>query len=312
MEQNNEIVLFETSDKEVTLSVPMDGDTVWLSQAQMTELFNVDRTVITRHVNNIFKEKELIRESNVQKMHIANADRPVQFYSLDVIISVGYRVKSKRGIEFRQWASKILKQYMIDGYAINEKRLHALQKTVDIQTRMLADASNVEEKDVLRAVNLYTDSLILLDQYDHQAIVKPTGAKPIYRITYDDCMKMVSHMKDSFETDVFGVEKEKGKVNGIISAIYQSAFGEDAYPSIEEKASNLLYFMIKDHPFADGCKRIAASLFLEFLERNDALLRDGNKRIGDGELVAITLMIAESNSEEKEVMVKLVMNLLNM
>ncbi|MEE0988042.1 MAG: RhuM family protein [Kandleria vitulina] len=312
MEQNNEIVLFETSDKEVTLSVPMDGDTVWLSQAQMTELFNVDRTVITRHVNNIFKEKELIRESNVQKMHIANADRPVQFYSLDVIISVGYRVKSKRGIEFRQWASKILKQYMIDGYAINEKRLNALQKTVDIQTRMLADALNVEEKDVLRAVNLYTDSLILLDQYDHQAIVKPTGAKPIYRITYDDCMKMVSHMKDSFETDVFGVEKEKGKVSGIISAIYQSAFGEDAYPSIEEKASNLLYFMIKDHPFADGCKRIAASLFLEFLERNDALLRDGNKRISDGELVAITLMIAESNPEEKDVMVKLVMNLLNM
>ena len=312
MEQNNEIVLFETKDKEVTLSVPMDGDTVWLTQAQMTELFNVDRTVITRHVNNIFKEKELIRESNVQKMHIANADRPVQFYSLDVIISVGYRVKSKRGIEFRQWASKILKQYMIDGYAINEKRLHALQKTVDIQTRMLADALNVEEKDVLRAVNLYTDSLILLDQYDHQAIVKPTGAKPIYRITYDDCMKMVSHMKDSFETDVFGVEKEKGKVNGIISAVYQSAFGEDAYPSIEEKASNFLYFMIKDHPFADGCKRIAASLFLEFLERNDALLRDGNKRIGDGELVAITLMIAESNPEEKDVMVKLVMNLLNM
>nr|MCR5100331.1 virulence RhuM family protein [Butyrivibrio sp.] len=235
-----------------------------------------------------------------------------KYYNLDVIISVGYRVKSKRGIEFRQWASNILKQYMIDGYAINEKRLHALQKTVDIQTRMLADALNVEEKDVLRAVNLYTDSLILLDQYDHQAIAKPTGAKPIYRITYHDCMKMVSHMKDSFETDVFGVEKEKGKVNGIISAIYQSAFGEDAYPSIEEKASNLLYFMIKDHPFADGCKRIAASLFLEFLERNDALLRDGNKRIGDGELVAIMLMIAESNPEEKDVMVKLVMNLLNM
>ena len=310
--KKSEIILFETKDKEVTLSVPMDGDTVWLTQAQMTELFNVDRTVITRHVNNIFKEKELIRESNVQKMHIANADRPVQFYSLDVIISVGYRVKSKRGIEFRQWASKVLKQYMIDGYAINEKRLHALQKTVDIQTRMLADALNVEEKDVLRAVNLYTDSLFLLDQYDHQAIVKPMGAKPIYRITYDDCMTMVSHMRDSFETDVFGVEKEKGKVNGIISAIYQSAFGEDAYPSIEEKASNLLYFMIKDHPFADGCKRIAASLFLEFLERNDALLRDGNKRIGDGELVAITLMVAESNPEEKDVMVKLVMNLLDM
>ncbi|MDD6712301.1 RhuM family protein [Sharpea porci] len=315
MEQNNEIILFETSDKKVTLSVPMDGDTVWLSQAQMAELFDTTKQNVSLHANNCFKEGELNKKSVVKDFLTTASDGKnykTKYYNLDVIISVGYRVKSKRGIEFRQWASKILKQYMIDGYAINEKRLHALQKTVDIQTRMLADALNVEEKDVLRAVNLYTDSLILLDQYDHQVIVKPTGAKPIYRITYDDCMKMVSHMKDSFETDVFGVEKEEGKVNGIISAIYQSAFGEDAYPSIEEKASNLLYFMIKDHPFADGCKRIAASLFLEFLERNDALFIDGNKRIGDGELVAITLMIAESNPEEKDIMVKLVMNLLNM
>ena len=315
MEQNNEIILFETSDKKVTLSVPMDGDTVWLSQAQMAELFDTTKQNLSLHANNCFKEGELNKKSVVKDFLTTASDGKnykTKYYNLDVIISVGYRVKSKRGIEFRQWASKILKQYMIDGYAINEKRLHALQKTVDIQTRMLADALNVEEKDVLRAVNLYTDSLILLDQYDHQVIVKPTGAKPIYRITYDDCMKMVSHMKDSFETDVFGVEKEEGKVNGIISAIYQSAFGEDAYPSIEEKASNLLYFMIKDHPFADGCKRIAASLFLEFLERNDALFIDGNKRIGDGELVAITLMIAESNPEEKDIMVKLVMNLLNM
>lgn len=315
MEQNNEIILFETSDKKVTLSVPMDGDTVWLSQAQMAELFDTTKQNVSLHANNCFKEGELNKKSVVKDFLTTASDGKnykTKYYNLDVIISVGYRVKSKRGIEFRQWASKILKQYMIDGYAINEKRLHALQKTVDIQTRMLADALNVEEKDVLRAVNLYTDSLILLDQYDHQVIVKPTGAKPIYRITYDDCMKMVSHMKDSFETDVFGVEKEEGKVNGIISAIYQSAFGEDAYPSIEEKASNLLYFMIKDHPFADRCKRIAASLFLEFLERNDALFIDGNKRIGDGELVAITLMIAESNPEEKDIMVKLVMNLLNM
>ena len=315
MEQNNEIILFETSDKKVTLSVPMDGDTVWLSQAQMAELFDTTKQNVSLHANNCFKEGELNKKSVVKDFLTTASDGKnykTKYYNLDVIISVGYRVKSKRGIEFRQWASKILKQYMIDGYAINEKRLHALQKTVDIQTRMLADALNVEEKDVLRAVNLYTDSLILLDQYDHQVIVKPTGAKPIYRITYDDCMKMVSHMKDSFETDVFGVEKEEGKVNGIISAIYQSAFGEDAYPSIEEKASNLLYFMIKDHPSADGCKRIAASLFLEFLERNDALFIDGNKRIGDGELVAITLMIAESNPEEKDIMVKLVMNLLNM
>ena len=308
----NEIVLFETKDKEISLSVPVDGETVWLTQAQMTDLFGVDRTVITRHVNNVFKEKEVSKESNVQKMHIANSDRPVQFYSLDVIISVGYRVKSQRGIEFRQWANKILKQYIIDGYAINEKRLQALEKTVDIQTRMLADALDVEETDILRAVNQYTDALLLLDQYDHQVVPRPEGTEPIYRITYEECCAMVDAMRDSFQTDVFGLEKEKGKVEGIIAAVYQSAFGEDAYPTIEEKAANLLYFMIKDHPYADGCKRIAASLFLEFLGKNNALYKDGQKIISDGALVAITLMIAESRPEEKDIMVALVMNFLTL
>ena len=310
--ERNEIVLFESKDQSLMLKVPIEKETVWLNQAQMTELFQVDRSVITRHVNNVFKEREVEKESNVQKMHIANADRPVQFYSLDVIISVGYRVKSQRGIEFRQWANEVLKQYILEGYAINEKRLQALEKTVDIQTKMLADVLDVEAGDILRAVNQYTDALTLLDQYDHQCIVKPEGATPIYRITYEECMEMVAHMKDSFNTDVFGVEKETGKVDGIISAVYQSIFGQDAYPSLEEKAANLLYFMIKDHPFADGCKRIAASLFLEFLERNNALYLNGHKRIGDGEIVAITLMIAESDPKEKDVMVKLVMNLLQM
>ena len=309
---NNELVIFETKDNDIKLDVPVDRDTVWLTQAQMTELFNVDRTVITRHVNNVFKEHELIKESNVQKMHIANSDKPVQFYSLEVIISVGYRVKSQRGVEFRQWANKILKQYVIQGYAINEKRLQALEKTVDIQTRMIADALDVEEADVLRAVNEYTEALLLLDKYDHQALEKPDGAVPIYRITYEDCKEMVGKMRDSFDTDVFGVEKEAGKVAGIIAAVYQSVFGEDAYPSIEEKAANLLYFMIKDHPYADGCKRIAASLFLEFLDRNNTLFVDGTKRLSDGTLVAITLMIAESKPDEKDVMVKMVMNLLSL
>ena len=212
----NEIVLFETDDKEVTLSVPMDGDTVWLTQEQMSSLFATARSSIAYHIGNIFKEGELEKDTSVE---------------------IFDRVKSKRGIEFRQWARKVLKQYMVDGYAINEKRLNALEKTVDIQTRMLADALNVEEKDILRAVKLYTDALTLLDQYDHQSIIKPDGKQPVYRITYDDCMTMVSHMKDSFETEVFGVEKEVGKVNGIISAIYQSAFGQDAYPTIEEKAA---------------------------------------------------------------------------
>ena len=309
---NNELVIFETKDNDIKLDVPVDRDTVWLTQAQMTELFKVDRTVITRHVNNVFKEQELIKESNVQKMHIANSDKPVQFYSLEVIISVGYRVKSQRGVEFRQWANKILKQYVIQGYAINEKRLLALEKTVDIQTRMIADALDIEEADVLRAVNEYTEALLLLDKYDHQALEKPDGAVPVYKITYEDCKEMVGKMRDSFETDVFGVEKEAGKVAGIIAAVYQSVFGEDAYPSIEEKAANLLYFMIKDHPYADGCKRIAASLFLEFLDRNNALFFDGVKRLSDGTLVAITLMIAESKPDEKDVMVKMVMNLLSL
>ena len=229
-----------------------------------------------------------------------------------MILSVGYRVNSKRGIAFRRWANNVLKQYIIQGYAINEKRLAALQKTIDIQTRMLACTLNVEESDILRAVNLYTDALVLLDQYDHQTLEKPKGNQPIYRITYEDCRHMVDAMEDSFHSDVFGVEKEKGKVEGILAAVYQSIFGQDAYPSLEEKAANLLYFMIKDHPYADGCKRIAASLFLEFLDKNNALFQDGEKRLSDGTLVAVTLMIAESNPEEKEVMVKLVMNLLNL
>ena len=253
-----EIMIFETKDNEIKLTVPVENETVWLTQAQMTELFQVDRTVITRHVNNVFKENELIRESNVQKMHIPNSDRPVQFYSLEVIISVGYRVKSNRGVEFRQWANSVLKQYIMQGYAINEKRLAALQRTVDIQTKMLASTLEVDEAELLKAVNLYTNALMLLDQYDHQSLKKPTGNKPIYRITYEDCRNMVNAMEDSFHSDVFGVEKEKGKVEGILAAVYQSAFGEDAYPSLEEKAANLLYFMIKDHPYADGCKRIAA------------------------------------------------------
>ena len=173
MGKTNEVVLFETEDKKISLSVPLEQDTVWLTQAQMTELFSVDRTVITRHVNKVFKENELDKKSNVQKMHITNADRPVQFYSLDVIISVGYRVKSQRGVEFRRWANKILKDYIIHGYAINEKRLQDLQKTVEIQTKMLANTMEIEEDDVLKAVSLYTDALQLLDQYDHQTLEKP-------------------------------------------------------------------------------------------------------------------------------------------
>jgi len=308
----NEIVLFETKDKEIKLSVSVNHDTVWLTQDQMSELFDTSRSTIAYHIGNIFKEKELKRDTSVEIFDRStnSASRPPQYYNLDVIISVGYRVKSKRGTEFRQWANNVLKQYIIQGYAINEKRLEALEKTVEIQTKMLADALDVEEADILKAVNHYTDALLLLDQYDHQVVPRPEGNAPVYRITYEECKMMVNAMRDSFQTDVFGVEKEKGKVEGIIAAVYQSAFGEDCYPSLEEKAANLLYFMIKDHPYADGCKRIAASLFLEFLGKNNALYKDGQKIISDGALVAITLMIAESRPEEKDIMVALVMNFL--
>ena len=306
---NNEIVLFTDGDINLEVQVSPDQETVWLTQKQMEELFDVKHATISEHITNILESGEL-SETSVGFSDKSSGGRKPKIYNLDMILSVGYRVNSKRGIAFRRWANSVLKQYVIEGYAINEKRLQALEKTVEIQTKMLADALDVEEADILKAVNQYTEALTLLDQYDHQVVPRPEGNTPVYRITYEECKTMVNAMRDSFQTDVFGVEKEKGKVEGIIAAVYQSAFGEDCYPSLEEKAANLLYFMIKDHPYADGCKRIAASLFLEFLEKNNALFRDGQKIISDGALVAITLMIAESRPEEKDIMVALVMNFL--
>ena len=286
----NEIVLFTDGDVNIEVQINPEQETVWLTQKQMEVLFDVKHATVSEHISNILASGEL-DETSVGFSDRSTGGRKPPIYNLDMILSVGYRVNSKRGIAFRKWANNVLKQFILQGYAINEKRLQALKKTVDIQSRMLADALDIEEKDVLRAVNEYTDALILLDQYDHQTLSKPEGSTPVYRITYEECVQMVGQMKDSFETDVFG---------------------QDAYPSLEEKAANLLYFMIKDHPYADGCKRIAASLFLEFLDKNNALFLDGEKRLSDGTLVAITVMIAESKPEEKEVMVKLVMNLLKL
>ena len=314
MAKENEIVLFETEDEKVRLTVPIQEDTVWLTQAQMTELFDTSKQNVSLHINNCFKEGELDKGAVVKDFLTTASDGKnykTKYYNLDVIISVGYRVKSQRGIEFRRWANKVLKDYIIKGYAINDKRLEVLQKTVEIQAKMLATAIEGDSDEVLKAVNLYTQALTLLDQYDHQSLEKPEGNKPIYRITYTDCRTMVDRMEDSFKSDVFGVEKEPGKIEGILAAVYQDVFGGEVYPSLEEKAANLLYFMIKDHPFADGCKRIAASLFLEFLNRNNALFRDGHKVISDGALVAITLMIAESDPKEKDIMTTMVMNLLS-
>lgn len=308
----NEIVLFNDGNVQLEVPIADDGESVWLSANQMAKLFDKDEKTIRKHINNVFKDAEVNKNNNTQKMRVDGVKQSVAFYSLDVILSVGYRVNSKRGIAFRKWANNILKQYTLQGYAVNEKRLKALQRTIDIQTKMIATSLNVDESEVLKTIQLYTDALALLDQYDHQSLEKPKGTSPLYRITYEDCCEMVSHMEDTFHSEVFGVEKEKGKVEGILAAVYQNVFGQDVYPSLEEKAANLLYFLVKDHPYADGCKRIAASLFLEFLNRNDFLYKDGEKRISDGALVAITLMIAESNPIEKETMIKLVMNLLEM
>ena len=308
---NTEIVLFSDGDVDVEVQVSPDQETVWLTQKQMGILFGVKQATLSEHISKILDSGEL-DETSIGISDKSSGGRKPQVYNLDMILSVGYRVNSKRGIAFRRWANSVLKQYALRGYAINERRLQALEQTVEIQAKMLASSLDVEREDVLKAVNLYTEALTLLDQYDHQALTRPEGKSPTYRLTYDECKTMVEAMKDTFNTDVFGVEKEAGKVKGIIDAVYQSAFGEDAYPTLEEKAANLLYFMIKDHPYADGCKRIAASLFLEFLERNNALYKGDKKIISDGALVAITLMIAESRPEEKESMVALVMNFLKM
>lgn len=209
----NDIVLFMDGNMQLEVPVSRDGESVWLSANQMAVLFDKDETNIRKHINNVFRSSEVDKNNNTQKMRVDGVKQPVAFYSLDVILAVGYRVNSQRGIAFRKWANNVLKQFILKGYAINEKRLQALKKTVDIQSRMLADALDIEEKDVLRAVNEYTDALILLDQYDHQALSKPEGSTPVYRITYEECVQMVGQMKDSFETDVFGVEKEAGKTD---------------------------------------------------------------------------------------------------
>lgn len=304
----NEIIVFKNGELELEVNVSEDRENVWLSKQQMAELFQRDRTVISKHLKNIFEEGELAEINNVQNLHVVNVKQLVPFYSLDVIISVGYRVKSKNGVEFRKWATSILKDYMIKGYSINKKRLDALNKTIEIQSRMLASTLEIDAKEVLSVIETYSNALSLLDDYDHGTISKPKGKNSIYELTYKECRDLIDSMK--FNSSVFGVEKEKGKLEGILAAIHQNVFGEELYPSIEEKAANLLYFIIKDHPFADGCKRIGASLFLEFLNKNKHLIIDGKQIISNSALVAITLMIAESRPEEKETMVRLVMNFL--
>ena len=305
MEQK-ELVIFESEDQAVSLKVPVEEETVWLTQAQMTKLFSVDRTVITRHVNNVFRDEELDEKSNVHFLHIANSDKPVKFYSLDVIISVGYRVKSKRGIEFRRWANKVLKDYILKGYAVNHNRISQLGEVIKIMKRV---EERLDAKQVLTVIERYNLALELLDEYDHQTMKKPAGNKAVYVLTYEECREVIDSMKFAEESTLFGNEKDDS-FKGSIGAIYQTFGGTEVYPTLEEKAANLLYFLTKNHSFSDGNKRIAATIFLYFLDKNNALFTEERKRIDDYALAALTIMIAESKPEEKDMMVKVVMNCL--
>ena len=306
----NEIIIFENQN--VKLEVNMKDETVWLTQEQMARLFDRNIGVISRHIKNIFAENELEIESNLQKMQIANSDKPVSFYSLDVIISVGYRVKSKNGIIFRKWATKILKDYLLKGYAVNQKRLECLEKTIkliDIAGRIDTELKGSEAQEIIRVINNYSNALNLLDDYDHKRISKPNGTINDNKITYEECMDIIGKLKFNSDSDLFALERDKG-LKAIIGNIYQSFDGKDLYPTIEEKAANFLYLITKNHTFIDGNKRIAATLFIYFLKFYNILYNENGQVIDNNTLVAITLLIAQSNPKEKEVLIDLVMNFL--
>ena len=316
----NEIIIFENQD--VKLEVNMKDETVWLSLDQMAKLFDRDRTVITRHVNNIFSVGELDKKEVCAKFahttrHGALSDktqtRELDYYNLDMIISVGYRVNSKRGVEFRKWATKILKDYMLKGYAVNQQRLAYLEKTInliDIAGRIDHELKGSEAQEIIKVINNYKDALNLLDDYDHKTMLKPKGTSSDDKIKYEDCIKIISKLKFNNDSDLFALERNKG-LQAIIGNIYQSFDGKDLYPTIEEKASNFLYLITKNHTFIDGNKRIAATLFIYFLEFYNILYKDGKEVIDNNTLVAITLLIAQSNPKEKELLIDLVMNFLN-
>ena len=311
MNQQNEIILFENQG--VKLEVNMKDETVWLSVKQMAELFDREESNIRRHIINIFKEQELIEANNVQNLHVDGVKQKVPFYNLDVIISVGYRVKSQNGVIFRKWATKVLKDVMIKGYAVNQKRLEYLEKTVkliDIANRIDEKLDNNDAKEILRVIGSYSKALDLLDNYDHRTLLKPKGNNSRKRIKYSECLKIINKLRFNEESDIFAIERNKG-LEAIIGNIYQTFDNNDVYQSIEEKASNFLYMIVKNHIFIDGNKRIAATLFIYFLNFYDILYKNGKQVIDNNTLTALTLFIAESNPKEKEVIIDLVMNFLS-
>jgi len=311
---NNEIIIFE--NQKVKLEVNMKDETVWLNANQMAELFDRDSKTIRKHINNALEEEldmsTVAKFATVQKEGTRKIERNIDYYNLDMIISVGYRVKSQNGIIFRKWANKVLKDYLLKGYAVNEKRLEYLEKTVkliDIVNRIDYDIDSSDYKEIIRVINAYSSALDLLDDYDHQKVKKPSGTKDSNKITYENCLELIDLLKFGNDSDIFGLERNKG-LKSIIDNIYQSFGGVDLYPTVEEKAANFLYLVTKDHTFIDGNKRIAATLFIYFLEFYNILYIDGKRVIDNNTLVAITLLIAQSNPKEKDILVDLVMNFL--
>jgi len=317
---DDKIIIYQTEDGQTQLDVRLENETVWLSANQMSILFDRDEKTIRKHINNVFVENEVVRDNNTHFLRVDGVKQLVAFYTLDVIISVGYRVKSQRGVQFRQWANRILKQFLIKGYAVNERirreQITELRQLVQVVGRTLQSkevADTVESQDLLDVVVDYTYALDTLDNYDHQRLnIEKTTTDEPFHATYENAMREINLLKQKFgHSALFGNEKD-GSFKSSIGQIYQTFDGADLYPSVEEKAAMLLYLVTKNHSFSDGNKRIAATLFLWFLNGNYILYNpDGSKRIADNTLVALTLMIAESKMEEKDIMVKVVVNLIN-
>ena len=305
---NIEEIHFREGEFELSVRVEPQADTVWLNRLQMSQLFDRDIKTIGKHIQSALREE--LEDSVVAKFATTASDGKtyqVEYYNLDMIISVGYRVKSTRGVQFRRWATNVLRQYLMQGYVCQQKRLQDLSTTIRVMKRV---ENKLDSAQILEVVQQYTRSLDLLDDYDHQRLKKPQGDLHAYVLTYEECRKLIDSMRYGDESSVFGNEKDDS-FKGSLGNIYQSFAGKDVYPSAQEKAANLLYLVTKNHAFSDGNKRIAAAVFLYFLERNGLLFRDGEKVIADHTLVAMVVMIAESKPEEKETMVKLVMNFLD-
>ena len=310
-EKKNEIILFENQG--VKLEVNLKEDTVWLTQAQMGILFDVKQSTLSEHINNIFKEGELEEKTSIGISDKSSGGRKSKIYNLDVIISVGYRVKSKNGVIFRQWANKVLKDYMLKGYAVNQRRLEYLEKTVkliDIANRIDERLEGSDAKEILKVIAEYSKALDLLDDYDHKTLKKIEGNIDERKIKYENCINVINKLRFNEESTLFAVERDKG-LESIIGNIYQSFDGQDIYKSIEEKGANFLYLIVKNHVFTDGNKRIAATLFIYFLNFYGILYKNERQVIDNNTLAALTLLIAESNPKEKDVIIDLVMNFLN-